>query len=544
MPISYEAPQPFLPSLSYGYGATLQNNEDAPRIQRANEFAVAQRQQARDRANQAAGAVNALAARNSLAAASDNGIQDAINNRDANAIRVAQFAANQNDEAARFTAGAQQAQNDMRSRFELQAELQQTELSQQELMRLQRMKNQIGEVASDATLTDEEKHNFIVQLKTGINPLEHRIAKAKLAQEQMVKDEMVQQRRVQTAQYGEQLKYMAGAAEDHMYFAPDPAALAQATKDIIENMPGSSFLPREVVGQLARQRVMEQGLGTQMYQTAPGKWVPIKSGEGGAGKGGKGGGEGGEHPSGLDAKAYASVRKTMDAQVRKDAQAMRDNADFTGKVPVYPELATEEGRQKEIEKRLAAAGLPATFTEFSGGRTQGTQGTQTGGYRGIKDRPQAQAPQDPNQSHADYLFQRAGGGSQVGPEGGPASDAAPPVDLSKEKPFERSDPASMTPNQKASIETMAKMREQINLKTRTLAERNEANERWKEAATMLQRAGHPAKMDELLGAGSRRHYLALLAHLDAIANRENTRGGTAPRWNQTLDEIPFGAGGY
>lgn len=75
----------------------------------------------------------------------------------------------------------QQRQAQMR----LHADLQNVELSQTEAVRLQRMRQAVGAVNADDSLAPDEKASLIQQLQTGINPLQQRVAAARVKQEEV-----------------------------------------------------------------------------------------------------------------------------------------------------------------------------------------------------------------------------------------------------------------------------------------------------------------------------------------------------------------------
>ncbi len=117
------------------------------------------------------------------------GMQAAINNRDSNQIRTQAENDQYNVVSAGQVFGAQAAQAQQKQGYALQAQLQQVELTQTENMRLARLKNAVGDVSNDASLSAEEKSAMITHLKTGIDPLQHRQAAQKIAADQQLKEQ-------------------------------------------------------------------------------------------------------------------------------------------------------------------------------------------------------------------------------------------------------------------------------------------------------------------------------------------------------------------
>lgn len=271
MPVTFEPAQPFAPAISSYYGSAMQNDADAPRL-------LAAQQANREFALRAA----ALAQQGGGGGGRGGGgsdIQDAINHRDDAQRQSDQFNAQLNTGVQRDQYEAQSQANLQQSRFELQAQLQDVELSQQEKMRLQRMKNAVGDVSTDPTLSDEEKSDMILQLKTGIDPFQHRIATQKLAQEKMVKDQMVEASQAKTAVEQANAKYRTNSFEDNQRYIPNPSSLAQFVEDEATANPD---LPPDELEKRARARAIREGAYTHWTQTAPGKWEvadPRKGGD-------------------------------------------------------------------------------------------------------------------------------------------------------------------------------------------------------------------------------------------------------------------------
>lgn len=302
----------------------------------------------------------------------DTGMQDAINHRDdlqfAMARSAADSAVSQRDVFAAGAAREQQAQH-----FQLEAQLQSLQLTQQETMRLARMKNAIGDVQNDPSLSAEEKADMTIQLKTGIDPLAARQAKAKLALDQQLKEQQAEQFKFHAATEKARLDALGKSPADRTGFVPDPTHLAAIAEDIQKNVkyiPGVGPPPPEMVQQMAVQEAMRQGLGTHVLTHADGKETII-SGPGSkshdaSSTGGKIGGA--DHPSGLSPMEYLKAREQAEAQAHKEQQ-LTTIGDDLGKKPVHPQSI--EWKNERTRQIMQAMGLPQDMNEYNKQRTSG-----------------------------------------------------------------------------------------------------------------------------------------------------------------------------
>lgn len=149
----------------------------------------------------------------------------------------------------------QQSQmQEMEARFRLQKEMMQTELSSREMARLQSLKNQkaaVMEQWQQGFLSGEQAQDLITQLETGINPLEHR-----LARQQML------QRREQMNMMAEERAFQAELA------SMDSAALAQRFGRQIVTLPHPLDPSRKLTGWIDRKGEFNQ-IENQKPQPGP-----------------------------------------------------------------------------------------------------------------------------------------------------------------------------------------------------------------------------------------------------------------------------------
>lgn len=367
MPITFEPAQPFAPSISAYYGSAMQNDADAPRL-------LAARQQAQANAMQGYGGGGGGGG------GGGNSIQDAINQRDTNRMRADEFTAQLETGVQRDQFEAQVQGAAQRQRFDLQAQLQDVELSQQEKMRLQRMKNAVGEVSVDPTLTDQEKSDMILQLKTGIDPFQHRLATQKMQIDKLQKDAMVQELQSRAAIEQQTSKFRANSFEDNQRYVPHANVLAQYVEDEVTANPGID--PKQAEAN-ARARAIKEGHYDHFIQESPGKWQrqdPRKGGDaegGGTGgtRGSSAGGGGAEKPPkelddvGIVRAAKARLEATGvtpdDPKYGDKLQAMANEVKAENKAKI--DLSKQGGKPKPVDpedKKVALDKISTLVTTY------------------------------------------------------------------------------------------------------------------------------------------------------------------------------------
>lgn len=177
MPITFQQPEPMAPAISQGFGATQQFSQDLPTIQRARDtiaqqYAIAAQLHQRQLESLQHSEDQAATRRQQ---------QDQFNAGQSPSMRDLYLSGQQMAGQAMQIEGQQNLQ---RQGFQLQAQLSQTQLTQSENLRLQRLRNAVGEVNAREDWSDQEKQDAIVLLSTGINPLAQRQA---AAQEQHIR---------------------------------------------------------------------------------------------------------------------------------------------------------------------------------------------------------------------------------------------------------------------------------------------------------------------------------------------------------------------
>ncbi len=362
MPITYAPAEPFSALISGGYGRALQNNQDAPLLQRQRE---AQMQMA--------------------SADADRRSRDASASADrAFSLEASRF--RQESENAQFAgrldamdADRGAAANLQRDRFQLQAELNETELSQQEKMRLQRMKNSIGEITSDPTLTDEERRELLSLVKYKVSPLEQRMNKQKLKQEELLTDQKLKDAQLNGALRQMQMKAISGSAEDAMVVWYDPKFIAEESRRIrdeiadaggIMGAPGGILggatgiaLQPEQIKKMAEQNAILAGAYTRGLRKPDGSFDQEKPV---AGSGSAGAGRDQTFKPFNRADHIAEARRAIrdEDKNRKDAELPRREDSEVDRIKAELDFMESE-YEASIAKSQAAGGVP---TVGKGGR--------------------------------------------------------------------------------------------------------------------------------------------------------------------------------
>lgn len=481
MPIVYETAAPIAAAGAVGFA-----QEQAQQRQRSAQMAAA--------AGQGGG----------FRGGRDDGfdIQSAIQNRDMMQFRQQQQADSMAPSARdQFLASAEMTQATHRAT--LQQQLAQSELSQQENMRLQRMRNAVGEVSADPTLTDDEKSNLILQLKTGIDPLQQRLTKTKLAQETLQKQAMTDSYNQLAALRQAEAKANTQSFEEKTTYWVPPDTIANIVADLKENSPLGGMVPPEVMGKIAQEIAMKQGLGVHMMRKSNGDFEPIQASGGASGSrssaGGKGASQEGRHESGLDVNKWLTARAHIEDMVDNAAAQTVTDANTGGKSPSRPELQSPEGRQKEVERRLRAAGIPANLDEFQ----SGVKKPEQKGYKSPYEKPPVTIPNPFNQ----WL------------DGGDPAAAAP----AKPEPFNPLKPESLKPEQRRLVEKSNETAGRIETSgVLDPMQKREALKLHREAGAILAEYGSVEAMRA--NPGTMKHYLTILSHLDAILSRKPGEG--------------------
>jgi hypothetical protein len=295
-------------------------------------------------------------------------MQAAIQHRD-----QMQFAQQQQVDANSNQQSAQNAQSrNNQQRASLDAQLSQEQLTQQETMRLARLNNAVGDVTSDPTLSDEEKRDLVMQLKTNKSPLEQRQQAAKLKSQQLANEEKTKEMQLQGAIQKHHLDALGKSVSDRKSFVPDDVHLAAIAEDLDKKLPqfpdisGGEQTRQAVIAKLAHEEAVRQGLGSSVVLSPDGKTQHFISGPGSKDhelmlKGEHAGGLRGEE---MTHEKFLKAREYAERIVDKRATETKEG-DIPGtKVLAHPELQDLDKRAEAVKKHLKDIGAPTTFEEL------------------------------------------------------------------------------------------------------------------------------------------------------------------------------------
>lgn len=344
MPIEYESPAPMGVAASvYSDAARIQQQQQAARFQAEQQMVLSR-----------GGGPNIQ----------DTGLQDAVLHSqqlgDARTTRNMAYTQTPQSEVLRANAAdRQQAEH-----FRLQAELSQVQLTQAEKMRLERLKNSIGAVSSDATLSDDEKANLVTQLKTGIDPLQQRLNQENVKSQAQLRQQQATDFQMRAALEKQKFDIQGMDPDKRYHFQADPQALAEISADLAASLGDKrKFIPDALFAKMVKDEAVKQGLGHHAYMQPDGKIeVMGKHGDG------SGGGKAGQfdHPSGLTPNEYLKALHEAERAVMEDSKSTKEHPTIPGtKVQAHPELATQEERDKAVAAIMSRRKLPADFEEYT-----------------------------------------------------------------------------------------------------------------------------------------------------------------------------------
>lgn len=374
MPIEFAQPEPFAPGINAAYGAQQEYDQFAPILQqqRSQANSLLEGQASRELAGGLAAAQARLASQTAGAhIASDNQNaalaagthQQIAREQNANEQYLAQVHSVDQQNAQTF-AGAQ-GQFDAQQHAEIQNWLMGQEMTQQEQMRLQRQQYAVAEIQNDPGLSDQEKMDYIRELKTGIDVGKQRLQRTQ--QQHMEQQNQLQAQQLQTAKAHElaarklEAKSLPDRTQTVYSEALTNAITPDVTSEFDRQFPGWANSPTLAPARQAAiqkevwARVADQGGATEYLEAKAGHFEVVKHAN---------------HPEEV-AKTQATYEKQFqDAQKHYDSMLStkvkevqkehKDNADFTDNPPSYDALVAI------AQKRLEAQGVKPPTLKVAG----------------------------------------------------------------------------------------------------------------------------------------------------------------------------------
>ena len=247
MPVRYEAPQPFAPSIAEGYGRSEVIQRMTPQVYGAASDTARMRMQA---ASDAADRAERSAARRQ--ASSDNQMALLQRQTEANYGNLQRAAIADADidqrayefegerqlrtnalefQRAQAQAEMQARQNEIRQRAELENWQNQQALTFKEQQELRRMQAAVSEVDA-LPLTDDQKAEMKFRIKTGIDPLERRQRAAQTRQMEQHAQLFEQQANLQGEVLRKQAEFDSRAQYRNVEYVIDPGLQAELERTL------------------------------------------------------------------------------------------------------------------------------------------------------------------------------------------------------------------------------------------------------------------------------------------------------------------------
>lgn len=149
-----------------------------------------------------------------------------------------------------------------------QMQIYNNQLSQGEILRLQRMKQGLSstdEAVQNGTLTPEEGQQMRLQLQSGIDPLQRRLVQANIHNEQARTQAVQQQTTQQATEFNRRQSILAQSAQDRMHMVQDPVT---GLHHVMQMSANGELIPLEMssVGEGHLMQLHGRGLANQQAQ--------------------------------------------------------------------------------------------------------------------------------------------------------------------------------------------------------------------------------------------------------------------------------------
>lgn len=245
------------------------------------------------------------------------------------------------------------------TRAQASAWLNQQELGQADVMRLQREKAAVSHVMADPTLSDEDRADLVLQLRTGIDSKTQRLKQQQIEAETIRKNQLVEQAQAQTALTEQLSQFRAKSLNDRVAdVVVDDAGMEEIKKQVNEAYDGA---PEEQKAAIIKAEALKNGVMRRMLEHKPGDWQPLT--EESSGRSGKAGKEP-QQPSEAEVlrEARAVVEGRADAPEKDTPEYRKAVADAVkqikdqaeAKKPQAPQQYKPEEKRQAIEKIEAA----------------------------------------------------------------------------------------------------------------------------------------------------------------------------------------------
>lgn len=500
------------PDIASAYGAAQQWSQDFPVLQRQQQGIVEANLQSAAMQSRAGQQAQALAAHTQMA----------------NAQRQAQAQAQGEQQAhqSQMLAQQQSGQYGLQAQHaELQMMVANNQLSQQENLRLQRLRSAMGTVqeqVQNGSLTQEEGNDLLMQIRTGISPLEQRKARAAQEHIRLQNMQLEKQMAFQDKLMAERERFRNSNFEDRVIKRYDDAGNAM---EFITNPDGT-------IDWHSTQFLHEMRRAGRGGSTGAG-------GQGGrVGEEGGGTGRNANIVNGLTPQNRIAIRNRMESEMERERTEVRNAEGGLSSGASWMRSTTEWNnelarRVAAEETRLAPPPPPSgprfdqreSFQRHLAQVQQHFPNLPLLQQQTIASNAMQQERQQFGQGGFATMLQAARRAASGLGEQTPQQN--PNNQFGEAQPFQPDNPDSQTPGQRTAMERFQSMRQIVDSNPAYAAQRQQLNGYIQEAVQLLSEFGSVGQMPPWAQA----NYAALRRRLETIrapqTNRRSVDGGWA-----------------
>jgi len=258
-----------------------------------------------------------------------------------------------------------------------QLRLDQGRLSMAEELRYQRLQAGLAEVDDDPNLSDQDRADLKMMIKTGIDPYARRKARAQVAHMEAQTKFMMNQHAQMEALWQQQQKVRAMSLEDRMRDAFDPQRYEEVAREYDEAHPeAGAYVNAGMEGGLSDEQqalvelrrigieseVRARGGAYRMFLDGDGIWKPLQAGASGGQIAGEGGGTGTTGTRGSGGGLTPQQLLVERNKARDEAIKRVDDPSFD---PIRAIRADNPQERAQVEAALTQAlGSPEAMQQF------------------------------------------------------------------------------------------------------------------------------------------------------------------------------------
>lgn len=171
---------------------------------------------------------------------------------------------------------SEQRSQGLQEQASIAAQLHQVQLSQGEEMRRTRLESALDFVRNRPDLNDEEKQDMVMQIQTGLSPLQQRHQRTALLQQEAQLEHLRQINAIQAVTARQNERFMNGRPEDLWRTVEDPRIAQEVRDDMARDYPSLAEYPDSQQYQDVYQEELQRRGGNQRFlMTAPGHYQHV-----------------------------------------------------------------------------------------------------------------------------------------------------------------------------------------------------------------------------------------------------------------------------